>query len=137
MTVLNVTLTKIHAERSKLGAESVKVNTNVGITSVEKAEISIGAAKQQVARFDFDFKVDYEPKVGEISIQGNVLYLGTKEKIESLVADWKKNKKNTQDAAVQVINRILNKCQIESLILSKELGIPSPVHLQKVHAAKE
>ena len=136
MTVLNIAFTKIYAEKVHGAHGQVKVNTNVGVKSVEKSELELASVKQPTARFEFEFKVSYEPKIGEIGILGEVIWVDSKENILALLDNWKKSKKIDQKILLGILNRILAKSHIEALILSKELNLPAPVQLPKVTATK-
>jgi len=133
MTVLSVGFTKIAAEHQGKGeAGQIKINTNVGITSVEKMDLKLSASATPSVRFSFEFKVSYEPSVGSILINGHVIYLESKEAVQTIVDGWKKNKKVDDKIMVEVINKILNRAHVEALILSKELSLPAPIQLPKV-----
>ena len=42
---------------------------------MEEADLSLGKSKQSGLRFVFEFTSIYDPKVGEITLNGEVLYL--------------------------------------------------------------
>lgn len=122
MPVLGVSLTKMNAEK-KLSAEgTVDVSNNVEVTDV--AELTKGAEKG--LKFSFRFKSSYDPEAGSITIEGELFYADAKKNKEILDL-WKKEKKIDQALLTDLLNIVLRKCSIEALILSRELGLPSPI----------
>ena len=135
MTIVGFNFIKMSAER-KPGAVKGKIDikNNVTITNVEESKLSIGSSSQKVARFEFDFTAFYEPKIGSIKFSGEILYLGDKDKIDSLIKGWQKDKKVEKDVLTGLINTVLNKCNIQALILSQQVNLPPPIPMPKVQA---
>jgi len=133
MAIIGFNFTKIDAERKK---ESVKgkidIKNNVAITNVEKKEIKTGSTSQKVAKLTFDFNVNYEPKIGTMRFTGYILYLSEADKIKELIKEFEKTKKVKQDVMPVVLNNILNRCNIQAIILSQQINLPSPVPMPKV-----
>ena len=65
-------------------------------------------------------------------LEGAVLYMGEKKANEKILKGWKKDKKIPKDVVTIIINTILNKCHIEAILLSKEIGLPPPVKLPAI-----
>ncbi len=133
MTVLGIQFGKIVMEKFSPARGKVTVNNNVAVTEVEKIEITFGATKQDVLRFDFDYKAQYDPKIADITLTGSLTFFDKKEKLVELAASWKKDKKIPKEVMTTVLNSILTKCNVESLVLSRELGLPPPIPMPKVN----
>ena len=132
MAVIATNFLKIVAERKSSPKGKVSIKNNVGISTVEKANLSIGKAKEDALRMQFDFNTKYEPKLGEISITGEIVYLNTPDKIKAILEGWKKDKAIPREIMTEVLNNILNKCNIQALVLSRDIGLPAPVQLPRV-----
>ena len=84
----------------------------------------------------FEFNVAYEPKIADIDISGNVLYMT--EEAKSIISEWKKTKKlSNEKMTYDVVNTILTKCDVKSLQLSEEMNLPPAIKLPRVVPKEE
>ncbi len=135
MAIVGFDFTKLLVERKGPIKGKVNIKNNVSITKVEKAMLSLGASKQAGLKYTFEFTAIYEPNLGKIQIEGEVLDLQSDEKdVDKAVEDWKKNKKVEQKLMTGLLNSVLSKCNIQALLLSKEINLPPPIPLPKVGA---
>ena len=132
MTIVGFNFTKISATKASPIKGKISVKNKVSISDVEKYEISLGKGKQAGARFIFKYVSMYEPKIGEIDLEGDCLYLGDAKEVKALLDEWKKNKKVSQHVMGPVLNTILAKCNIQALVMSKDVNLPPSVQLPKV-----
>lgn len=132
MTIVGFNFNKISVEKKEAAKGKITINNNISIKNVEKRDLSLGAAKQEGVKFIFEFVSKYEPKFAEISLEGDVLYLAGSEQVKKILDGWKKNKKVEKDVMAQVMNTALTKCNIQALILSKEVNLPPPIPLPSV-----
>jgi len=135
MTIVGFNFTKINVERKGLAKGKINIKNNVGIKSVEEADLSLGKSKQSGLRFVFEFTSKYEPDVGEIMITGDVLYLEDEKKVKSVLKDWKKDKKIPKELTATILNTVLQKCNIQALMLARDINLPPPIPLPKVNVA--
>lgn len=136
MTIIATNFTKISVEKKGAVKGKVSIANNVAIQDVETTNIAIGTSKQEALKFKFEFTAKYEPKIGDITINGEVVSLEKPEKIKEIADEWKKNKKVGKEIMAPILNNVLTKCNIEALILSKEINLPPPVQLPKVSIKK-
>lgn len=132
MTIVGFNFTKITAEKKEGNKGKVSINNNVSIEKVEEKSLSLSSQKQKVVNFSFKFTTNYSPSAGKIVLDGGVLYMDDSDKVKSIIDDWKKSKKLPKDTMTKILNTILNKSNIQSLILSEQVGLPPPVPLPKV-----
>lgn len=137
MTVVGVGFNKILVERFSPVKGKVDIKNNAAIMSIEKQELTLGSAKQDSLKFIFEFKVDYEPKIASILLEGEVLWVDSKDAIDGVLKSWKKEKKVSQDVMTPVLNAVLAKSNVEALILSREANLPPPIPLPKVQPKAE
>ncbi len=130
--IIGFNLSKVEAERSPSVKGKISIKNNIQIKEVEKSDLFLGKNKQEGIRFRFEYTSNYEPKAGKILLAGDLVAVEESDKVKKIVDEWKKNKKVEADVMTQVINSVLNKCSVQAIILSKELGLPSPVQLPKV-----
>jgi len=138
MAIVGFNFTKMSAERKHVQEKGkIEIKNNVSIIDVQESKVSLGSPAQKVAEITFDFSALYEPKMGSIKFSGEVLYLGETKTIDTFVENWTKTKKLPAEAMAAVMNNILNKCNIQALILSQQVNLPPPIKLPRVEAKKE
>src|SRR3989338_9655767 len=132
MTVVSFNFTKIEAEKKAAGTGKININNNVAIVDVNEKDLSLGNEKQKVISFTFEFTSKFEPNVGLIRLLGDVLYMDDSKKVKQIIDDWKKEKKLPKDIMARILNKILNRSNVQALILSQDVNLPPPILLPKV-----
>lgn len=108
----------------------VNVHNNSNVKSVMKVEGKLA--------IEFTFTCSFEPGIGLIRIDGDIMLRDSEDNIERAMKEWDKGTKNLPtDVAERVHNAILSSCIIESVMLSKEIGLPAPIPLPTVSMAKK
>jgi hypothetical protein len=131
MAVVGFNFNKINIEKKKgQKAAKVSVSNNVQITNVATTDIALGKAKQPGISLSFEFTSKYEPPIGEIVMTGDILHLMDNQKgVDDLVKQWKKNKTLPSELSAEAINTVLVRCNIEALLLSRDINLPPPIPL--------
>lgn len=139
MSIVSISFSKIEAEKSKPTQGKVNVVNNVGIKKLEKASLQMGNTKQDSLKFSFEFSSKTEPSIGSILIEGDVIFVAEKQVVEDAVKAWDDKKPIDQELLTPVLNGILKRCNVEALVLSQTMNLPSPIKLPTVSAkeAKE
>ena len=132
--IVGVNFTKIIAERKTPLIGKVSINNNVRITEVSEQSLALGKIKQAGLKFDFEFSSSYNPGVGEIRFEGEIIDLEEESKAKEIIDKWKKDKKLDKDLMTLLINTVLNKCNIKALVMSQDINLPPPIPLPKVQA---
>ena len=134
MALIGFHYTKILVERKNVGVEKMNISNNIVITGVKEANVAIGEQKEAGVEFSFQFKTAYEPKVASIELTGAVVYLTAAAKAKEILTKWGKEKKLAPDILERVYNHLLEKCNIEALMLSRDMQLPPHIPLMKVSA---
>jgi hypothetical protein len=50
---------------------------------------------------------------------------------------WKKDKKLPKEIMPVILNTVLNKCNIQALILSEQINLPPPIPMPKLQSAQK
>ncbi|MBI2665346.1 hypothetical protein HYX12_01850 [Candidatus Woesearchaeota archaeon] len=133
MTIVKINLHKVHAERNVAAhIGQVKVNNNVALKNVE--ELSFSTDGKKGLKFTFSFNCTYEPDLGKIDVEGQVLYVESAKKVEDIKKMWDKEKKVPVEVMEDIINASLHKGNIQAIKISEEVGLPSPLLMPKVKA---
>ena len=129
---------KLSAERKEAPKGKIDINNNVTVKDVQEADdVTLGNDKQNVLRFVFEFTSKYDPSIGIILFEGEVLYLEDSNKSKEILSSWKKDKKLPKELMAGLLNTILTKCNVKALILSQEINLPPPIPMPKVQMAVE
>ena len=130
--------TKLSAEKGEQAKGKIDINNNVSIKDVKEDSFPLGKDKEQnVIKFIFEFTSKYEPNVGTILFEGELLYMEEAKKAKEIISSWKKEKKVPKELMAGLLNTILTKCNIQALILSQQVNLPPPIPLPKVQMAQQ
>lgn len=132
MAIVGFTFTKMVAERKTDVREKVNISNNITVTNVEMSDLSLGPQKQDGLKISFLFVSSFEPAVGSIELHGNLLYIGDAKELKEIAKNWSKDKKLPTEVMKHVLNAMMNKCNIQALILSRDVALPPPVPLPHV-----
>jgi hypothetical protein len=131
MTIVKINVHKLNAERH-LGGKGgqVKINNNVAITNVEDMAFNVEGKKG--LKFTFTFNCNYEPDLGKIEVEGQVMYVEDEKTIADIKAAWSKDKRVPVNIMELIVNAALHKGNIQAIKISEEVNLPSPLPLPKV-----
>ncbi len=132
MTIIGFNFRKIVAERSINASGKINIANNVALKKVEEAAVPMGSKKQKALRFTYEFVTKYEPNIGNITIEGDVLYVAEEDVVEKTLKTWKKDKRVDKEILNPLLNTILTRCSIKGLLMSQDLNLPSPMQLPRV-----
>ena len=137
MTIVGFNFTRIEAEKKQIMKGKININNNVSIKNVEEKKLSLSSDKQKVMGFGFEFLAKYDPDIGSIRINGDVLYMDNAVKAKEILDSWKKDKKLPKDIMPVILNTVLNKCNIQALILSEQVNLPPPIPMPKLQTEQQ
>lgn len=133
MGIVKINIHKVHADRN-LNAKPGQVNINNNVSLINVEEMDFGVQGKRGLKFTFGFSCEYEPDLGKISVEGQVLFLEDEKKVKEIKASWDKNKRVPMDIMEQVANAALHKGNIQAIKISEEVNLPSPLPLPKIKA---
>jgi len=131
MPIMGFNFTKITAERKSFTKAKIEVKSNIKVEDVKEEKLPL-AKDENGLRFDFSFVLTYEPKIGEISFTGNILYVDSENKIKKVLKEWKKNKKIPPELNTPIINTILYRCNLKAIELSQEVNLPPQIQMPRI-----
>lgn len=135
MTIIKVNVHKVHASRNmEAKGGQIKINNNVAIKNVEELAFQVEGKKG--LKFTFNFTCKYEPELGSIEVEGQVLFVEAEDKVAEVLASWEKDKKIPMDIMEQIVNAALHKGNIQAIKISEDVSLPSPLPLPKVKASQ-
>ncbi|HLD83481.1 MAG TPA: hypothetical protein VI979_01345 [archaeon] len=129
MPIIAVNFDRIDARNSgKAPAGNVNVNSSPRINAIKMHAGLLGIKNLLSITYSFDTK--YEPEVGRLTIEGEVLYASDKAK--EILEKWDKEKKLDDDMAVEVLNAIFRRCLAKSVEICSDVRLPPPMQFPNV-----
>lgn len=132
MAIVGFSFTKVHAEKTSTPKGKVNISNNVKVSNIEDANLSMGEKKKGL-KLDFTFSSAYEPKFGAIDLDGNVILLEDVKAAKEVLDHWKKDKALPKELMPSILNHILERCNVQALLMARDLGLPAPIPLPKVN----
>ena len=131
MKIIGSTINKVSAERKKIPEQGMTVKSNIDIKELDSEKLNF--TSQPGLKLDFVFTVMYEPDVANVEIKGSVLILDDTDESKTVLKDWKK-KKFENPIKIPLFNFIMDKCNLRSLELESELGLPLHISFPRLKA---
>ncbi len=131
MNIVGFHFTKISAERKRTAVGQININNNVSIKDITEAKIGVG--DRGAIRVSFLFSSKYGADFAALTLEGDIVLLADASKTKSIIDDWAKSKKLDQQLAQVAMSALLDRCNIQALLIARDLGLPSPVPLPKVN----
>jgi hypothetical protein len=132
MPIVGMQFSKIVVEKFAPVKGKVQVNNNVALKDVEKTDMIMGTSKQNALKFHFEFTAKYEPKIADITLTGFITFFEKPETVKEIADGWKKDKKIPKETMSNILNTVLARCNVEAMILSREVNLPPPIPLPKI-----
>lgn len=133
MPVIGLNYTKIEAERTGT-APNTEINTTPKILDVKESKIKGLGSNIDALTIEFQFLSEFKPEIGSINILGTLVYQTNESK--DILKEWKKNRKLTNEAQVEVVNHIFRKVSLEALRLADLMQLPPVINLPKLTLKK-
>ncbi len=133
MPIAGFAFTKVSAQRTEGKGQQINVENNVQVKSVEEMTLGFEKDTQKTLKFSFEFTAKFETNYGNILLEGEALYVTDDKKAKEILKEWKKDKKINKDVMPEILTAILQKCNVEAIVLSREVNLPSPIPLPKVN----
>ncbi len=131
MPIIGFNFDRIIVERLDKIKKGMKIKSDLAIKSLEKEELDVGTSGN-VIKVNFDFSVSYDPNMGNISLQGHVLFMEDQTKIDEILKEWEKSKGLEKEIAPILLNTILARCNIKALAMTQEVNLPPHIRLPMV-----
>src|SRR3989344_779879 len=124
MAILGFNYDKLNVEKHehdvKKGGE-FKIKYNMAIKGMNDFDLRL-PNKEKALKFNFEFSIAYDPKIGALNIGGNLIYSETEDK----------NKDVSNELKASLLNVIFKRSNIKALLLAQEVGLPSHIPMPKL-----
>jgi hypothetical protein len=124
MRLIGFNFNKISAEAIKNIQKGFKINSNIDIDVIEKADLDMFKSKnEELISIQFKYLINYEPGYAKININGGILITLDSKEAKELLKRWK-DKEIPEDLRISLFNIILQKSSIKALQLEDDMGFP-------------
>lgn len=131
--IIGIKFNRIEGENKKVkDVKEISISSSPSIKSVEKEETSLFS--ENLLSFKFEFTTKYEPNIGYVKLEGELL--AKYENNEEILKEWKKKKTLPEDISIQILNAIFRRCLTKIISISEDLQLPPPIMLPTVTKAK-
>ena len=134
MTIIGFNYSKLLAQQKKPAKGNLKIGTNVKIDSLEKSNLAFGDDRSAV-KVSFTYTVKYDPDIGSIELQGDIMFMQEQKVIDKLLKDWQEKQQLPKKVSSNLVNSIMQKCTIQAMIMTKDIGLPPPMPMPKVKSS--
>ena len=126
MKVIGFNFTKMNAERLKDSVDNIKINTELNFLEINETKSPFLKIKEELLEAKFEYKVNYEPGLARVTIEGKVLFSVDEKMAKEVLKQWKK-KILPEDFRILLFNVVMKKSALKALSLCDELNLP--VHI--------
>ena len=134
MPIVGFNLNKVLAEKTNPVKKGIKAAHNISVTSINEEKLKVSKNSEKTGlKFEFEFSVDYQPKIGNIIILGHILYLEDEKIIKEILDYWNKNKKISPELTATILNTAIVKCTIKAMSMSQEINLPPHLPLPLIN----
>lgn len=131
MSIIGFNFTKMSAEKMEATKAKISIKNSINITKVEDTSISLGDKGQKGMKITFSYILDYQPNFGKIELGCNFIMMEEAQVVDKAIEAWMNKKPLTKEIMEKLTNYAMSKCAIQSLILAKEVNLPSAIKLPK------
>jgi len=131
MAIVGLSFNSVDAKRDKeqrIRAE-IKVNSVPRINDMKEVTIS-SLGNKKVISMAFEFVTNYDPRVGEIKIGGDLLYMTEDNK--KLLKQWEKDKKLPEKPSLEILNYLFRRCLLKVSNIAEDLQLPPPLPMPTI-----
>ena len=119
-----MSISNISAERfwdNRKPSPNIQIATNINVVNIERK----GDDSLEVP---FVLTINYNPSLAQLSLKGSALVQGDKAELDKILKDYEQKKPPAQI----ILQSISNVVFVESIIISRILGIPPPIPLPSI-----
>src|SRR3989338_2008665 len=123
---------KVNMEKKTPPKGRISVVNNVKVTDVREGKMSAGESSRRALNMFFSYDTDYQPNAAVLSLQGSLLYSNTDEVLNQVMESWKNEQKLPPEVREEIMNTVIARCTIKSLILADNFNLPPPINLPRL-----
>ncbi|MDK2869667.1 MAG: hypothetical protein PWP39_902 [Pyrococcus sp.] len=133
MAILGHNIIRIEFEKNPIPGGQVEVSLNPKIEELRLGEINLPNGKVKGIEVELTYNITYSPEVGKGTIKMIVFYLPrNREDVDKILDNWENEKKLPGELVAEVVNFANNLLIPFAMMITKEMGMPSPIPIPRV-----
>ncbi|HOP09652.1 MAG TPA: hypothetical protein PK718_01130 [Candidatus Methanofastidiosa archaeon] len=131
MAIIGIKVNKIEGSRNENAKIDgpVRIGSSPRILSVSESQMTSGTGKVKVVEFSFEYYTNYDPALGNIRVDGTVLYQANEDVRKNILASWKSNNL-PKEISTEILTQMTQRSMLITMTMARELGLPSPLPLK-------
>jgi len=134
MVIAGFGFKKILVDKHKDPSPGLKLDVKLNIKDITKKQIELQG--QKAIDVHFIFNVLFDPKIADLELEGDLVYIDSEEKIKDILDSWKK-KELTDEVKTRIFNFLMAKCNVKALALEDEFNLPYHLPLPRLNPGQE
>lgn len=129
MPVLGIRMNKLEASRNPTVVPEgpIRIAPSQRILDIKENQINSVSGKAKIIEIDFEFNVIYDPPVGDIRLNGTVIYQATEDIRKKIIKTWKDKKRIAPEVEKEIIANLTSRAFLIAMNCAREIGVPSPM----------
>ena len=132
MKLIGLSFDKISAEKTGEKLEGVKVDSNIEITDIKKADFNLLKDKEEMLDIKFKQTIQYSPDYAKLEFKGMMIISLDFKEAKELLKNWQKSKKIPDELQLTFLNIIITRSAPKAMQLEEDLGIPFHIPLPRI-----
>ena len=135
MKVIGFGFEKISSEKKNPIKGKLEISANAQIQEIteEKADMLKDVS---LLKFNFEFKLEYNPNIANIEIDGYVLVSIEKKEAKEIIKKWK-SKELDDKIRLDILNFVISKTGLKALQIEEDLDLPFHMPFPRIMNKKE
>jgi len=134
--IVGFSFTRLEGEKKTPVRGKVSIKNNVSLQDVSDAGLTMAQGKKGV-KIHFLFQTQYEPAVGNLKFEGDVILLEDDKHADALLKTWEKEKQLPKEIMLNLLNYILERSNVQALLMARDLALPAPIPMPKVNVQNQ
>ncbi len=130
--IVGFNFTRLEGEKKAPIRGKVGIKNNVALNDVSDASLTMAQGKKGV-KVHFMFQTQYEPAIGGLKFEGDVILLEDDKHADAMLKTWEKDKQLPKEIMPNLLNHILERSNVQALLMARDLALPAPIPMPKVN----
>jgi len=132
MAVVGIKVNKIEGNRNEQAKIDgpVRIGSAPRILSITESQMNSGTGKVNVLEISFEYFTNYDPALGNIRVDGSIMYQANEDARKDIMSSWKSDKGLPKEVSTEVLTQMTQRSMLITMTMARELGLPSPLPLK-------
>ncbi|MBS3117503.1 hypothetical protein J4430_01325 [Candidatus Woesearchaeota archaeon] len=137
MPIVGFQFDKVSAEKKSKVKSKLEVKNSINIKGIEFESVALTRSKDSLLRFNFSFHTEFSQGLGDVVLEGHLLYYDEEKKLKDLKRSWDNKEAMDPKLMARILNHILIRCNIKTLVLCEEVNLPPHLQIPTISPTKQ